>query len=129
MDTVYQDLRFALRMLRWSRAFTAVACAAIALGVGAVSTIFGAAEALLLRPAPGVGDPGSVVALSRTEGRAGGRSFSYPLYRELRARTHALDGLAAFTMARAVMSLSPQAEGEQLVAHIVSGNYFQVLRV
>src|SRR5690349_21837712 len=128
MDTVYQDLRFALRMLRRSPAFTLVAAAAIALGVGAVSTIFGAAEALLLRPAPGVGDPDAVVAVSRTEGASGGRSFSYPLYRELRARTRALDGLAASTMARAVMSLTPGSEGEQLVAHIVSGNYFQVLR-
>ena len=123
------DIRFALRMLRRSPAFTLVAVIAIALGVGAVSTIFGAAETLLLKPAPGVGDPAGVVAISRTEGSSGGRSFSYPLFRDLRARSRALDGVAAFTMARAVMSLTPQGEGEQLVANIVSGNFFQVLRV
>ena len=58
MNTLTQDLRYALRVLRRSPAFALVAVAAIALGVGAVSKIFGAAEALLFRPAPGVGDAG-----------------------------------------------------------------------
>ena len=128
MDSVIQDVRYALRALRRSLAFTVVAVAAIAIGAGAVTTIFSAVDALLLSPVPGVGDPERVVSLGRTEGGAGWRSFSYPLYRNLRDRARSLDGAAAFSLAPAVFSRTSSGEGEQVVAQLVSGNYFDVLR-
>ncbi len=58
-----QDLRLAGRTLRQTPLFTTIVVLVVALGTGAVSTVFSAMNALLLRPVPGVGDPAGVVTL------------------------------------------------------------------
>jgi DNA-binding PadR family transcriptional regulator len=91
LETLWTDLRFAGRMLRKSPVFTAVAVLCIALGSGAVTTIFSAANALMLRPAPGTRDPESLVRIERVR-RDGTGGFPLRVVSVLRLRPRALAG-------------------------------------
>jgi len=124
------DLRYAFRLLRKNPAFTAVAVLVIMLGTGAVTTIFSVVDALLLRPAPSVGASEALVNVIRAEGDGRGfHVFSYPMYRDLRDRTRTLDGLAAYAGESFHIGLSPHGEREAVTGNLVSGNYFDVLRM
>ena len=128
LDTLTHDLRYALRSLRRTPTFTAVAIIVVALGAGAVTTIFSGASALVLRPIPGVRDPGRVVDILRTDARGhGSMSPSYPFYTHLRDETRTLSGIAAWTMMP--LTVSTGAQGTAATADVVSANYFQVLGV
>jgi putative ABC transport system permease protein len=61
-----EDVRFAVRLLRKSPLFTLTAALSLAIGIGASTTIFSVASALLLRPLPGLSQPQRLVDLGRT---------------------------------------------------------------
>ncbi|MEP7383217.1 MAG: ABC transporter permease [Gemmatimonadota bacterium] len=126
--TVLSDARFALRVLRRTPVFTAIAIFVIALGSGAVTTIFSAMNAIVLRPLPGTTDARRLIAIDRrTPDEAEGVSASYELFDFVRQNTHALQGIAAW--GKATFTMSGGGEGTTVYGNLVSGNYFSVLGV
>jgi predicted permease len=120
---VWQDLRYAARMLRRQPGFAAAAVLTLALGIGANTAIFSLVNATLLQQLP-VADSGRLVYAYR--GGVGG-VFSYPMYAQLRDGNHAFDGFAAW----AGISASLNADGatELVNGVIVTGNFFDVLGI
>src|ERR1700730_11680764 len=98
-----QDLRYALRQLRKSPAFAAVAILTLAIGIGASTAIFTLLDQALIRSLP-VSHPEQLVRLRYT-GESPGHSsvfggddqdfFSYPMYRDLRDKNNVFSGLIA----------------------------------
>jgi predicted permease len=82
IDTALQDLRFALRMMRKSPGFTAVALLSLAFGIGTNSAIFSVVDALLLKSLP-VAAADQLMILAKHEAGRRMRLFSYPAYRSL----------------------------------------------
>ncbi len=89
------DLKYALRSLSRSPGWTAAAVLTLALGVGANTTVFSWVNAVLLDPIPGASDPGQLRVLYGTSPSEEGISLSYPVYRELAARTDVFAGVLA----------------------------------
>jgi predicted permease len=135
MRGLLQDIRYALRQLRKSPGFTAVAVLTLALGIGANTAIFTVLNGLLLKMLPVtkpqqlvvVGDPS--VANSRSSGTPRTDIFSYPLYKELRDRNSVFSGLCAAATDHRITVDAGQSEvpDEKIVGRLVSGNYFTVL--
>jgi predicted permease len=136
IETFLQDLRYALRSLRLSPAFTIVATLSLALGIGANTAIFSLMDALLLRSLPVkaperlavVGDPIRVNSLS--EGTIRSDHFSVLMYRELRDKNQVFSGLAGSgRVGRLVVGAERSAKEERVRGRLVTGNYFEVLGV
>ena len=98
METILQDLRYALRALGHHAAFTAVAVLSLALGIGGVTALFSILNSITLKPLP-VRDPGRVALLD-------GGSWTNPVWEAIRDRQAGIvDG--AFAWATDRLNLSP----------------------
>ncbi len=117
-----QDLRFALRRLAKTPAFTLVTILTLALAIGANTTTFSALNHFLLRPLP-VDRPNELVFLD--SGR--GPSQSYPDYLDFRDRNRTLSGLVAYRITP--VAFSQGGKNAQLWGNEATGNYFDVLGV
>ena len=130
MDSLFQDLRYALRALRRNPAFTTVAVLTLALGIGANTAIFSVVDAVLLRPLP-YPHADRLVSLDTKVPGPGkdvfGRAMSYPDLQQLQALTKDFAGVGAYTYARYNYAGSGQAR--ELAAAVVSPNLFDVLNV
>ncbi len=127
------DLRYSLRQLRRSPAFALTAVLLLALGIAAVTAIFAVFDQVLLRSMP-VSHPEQLVGLraageweghSSTHGGGEDAYFSYPMYRDLSARTDLFAGLLCSSPAHVGVSGLGTPEAEY--AELVSGNSFAVL--
>jgi predicted permease len=126
VDTFLQDFRYALRSFRSAPAVTLVAALTIAIGIGATTTIFSVANALLLRAPTGVRDAGSLVTVhSVSRDGSSFHAFSYLDYRDLQRAESGLEELAGFTVFPA--SLKTGEDPELRMGMLVSGNYFRAL--
>lgn len=135
MDTIFQNIRYAVRQLRKYPGFTAVAVLTLAIGIGANAAIFSLVDQVLLKRLP-VSEPNRLVTLQfvgsdtgHTDSWGGGDNlqFSYPMYRDLRDQNQVFAGMLA---------VFPKEVGVQwrntpslVKSELVSGNYFSVLGV
>ena len=126
MDSLWQDLRYALRLGAKSPGVTAMAMLALALGIGANTAIFSLVNGTLIRPLLGVRDPDQLITLERTQDRRVQFSFGYPDYIDYRDHSSSLAGLAAHC--GTPLSFN-NGTTERLRGDLVSGNYFSVLGV
>lgn len=127
---LWQDLRYALRLIGRAPGFAIIAVISIAFGTGANVAIFSVADAMLLRPLP-VPDWSGLVTVGTTKRREVSlfNVSSYPDYVDVRDRARSFTGLTAF--AYAWLGISPRAgEPPQVkTVTVVSSNYFQVLGI
>jgi predicted permease len=124
MQTLWQDLRFAVRMLRKSRGFTIVAVVTLALGIGANAVVFSALNGLILRP---LNVPHADTLYLTQRGGDKELGHSYPDYLDLRDRNRSFDGLAAYDIDQA--GLDTGKNPSRAWAYQVTGNYFDVLGI
>jgi predicted permease len=115
------DLVFAARLLRRSPGFTLVATISLALAIGANTTIFSIAKQLLFERLD-IPDAPALRLLTATDA-----SFAYPVYEQLRAQNQVLGDLLAFHETAVNATVGDHAE--RVIAHEVSGNYYDVLAV
>ncbi len=124
LESLLQDVRFSLRVLRKSPGFTLVAVATLALAIGANAVVFSVLNGLILRPL-NVPQSESLYEIEIAGNKAGYQS--YPDYLDLRDRNHTFDQLAAFNIAQA--GLHSGENPSRAWVYEVSGNYFDALGV
>ena len=122
-DTVQQDLCFAVRMLRKSPSFTALAVLTLALAIGANAIVFGVMNGLVLRP---LNVPHGETLWGTAYGEDPGFQ-SYPNYVDLRDRNHSFEDLAAFNFA--FVGLDTGGNPSVASGFATTGNYFDVLQI
>jgi predicted permease len=126
MRSLYEDLRYAIRVLRGSPGFTAVAVLTLALGIAADTTVFGWIDTLLVRPFPGVSG-GGLLALETVSPTGEYSNTSYRDYRDYRDNVKSFSGLAASLLN--AFNVGPADHPRRIFGEYVSGNYFAVLGV
>ncbi len=110
LDAGLADLRFALRLMRANRGFTAIAVLTLALGIGANSAICSLIDAVVLHPLS-YPEPDRLFMLWTVEGKSGrGHHSSYPDFDEWRRQSRTFQRLAAFHGAGFNVSGAPGAE-------------------
>ena len=123
IEDFLQDLRFALRLLRKSPGFTAVAVATLAIAIGANAVVFGVLNALILRS---LNVPQAESLFIAQHGSDVG-SHSYPDYLDLRQRNRSFDDVAVFAIRQS--GLDTGKDPSNVWQYETSGNYFDVLRI
>src|SRR5271154_7279547 len=96
MESLLQDLRYGLRMLRRSPGFTAVAVITLALGIGANTAMFSVINSVLLRSLP-FPNPSRVMVVWKTMSNGSPNAFSTPAFLEMRQQSDVLVHLGAFS--------------------------------
>src|SRR5262245_37978382 len=126
METLFADLRYALRTMRRNLGFTAIALAALALGIGANAAIFTVVDAVLLQPLP-YPQPDRIMKLGRKYPRGEGWSNSIPKFMVWR-QNDVFDAMALYDFGALAMNLGSGTPQTVRGLH-VSADYFKVFGV
>jgi predicted permease len=124
MQTLWQDLRFGVRMLKKNPGFTAIAVLTLAVAIGANAVVFSVMNGLVLR-ALNVPQAHSLYIIERASDKDS--SQSYPNYLDLRDRNRSFDGLAAYNIDQ--VALDAGKNPSRAWVFEVSGNYFDALGI
>jgi len=125
MGTLLQDLRYAVRLLAKTPAFTLIAILTLALGIGANTAIFSVVNAVLLRPL--AFNDASQLVLVAEQSKYPTITTSYENYQDWRDQSHCFESLEA-TQAQS-LTLSGVAEPERLSVRLATAKMFPLLRV
>ena len=123
LESIWADVRLALRQLRRSPGFTIAAVLTLALAIGANAVVFGMLNALILRPL-------NVPREQSLYGIEHGSDYgyqSYPDYLDLRDRNRSFESLAAFSATQAGLDIGK--EPSRVFGYETSGNYFDTLDI
>lgn len=128
-DDLVADLKYAFRQLRRSPAFTAVAVATLALGIGVNTAIYSVINGVLLRPVP-FRDPGALVMVWETDRQSGTtrEPSSWPDYEDFTRGTRTLSGLAAIAGLQSNLT-QPGAEPRRLTTVGATSGYFALMGI
>jgi len=128
LDSLRQDIRYGLRMLRRGPGFSLVAILTLALGIGANGAIFSLVNGLLLRPPPGVSEADRMVQIARSYDEAPRwDNWSWPAFKMIQAESDLLSGVAGFSGGSFLLGRG--GDTEPVRGEYVSGSYFGLLGV
>src|SRR5882672_11896609 len=139
VETLWRDLRFAVRVLRKNPVFTAVVVLTLTLGIGANTAIFTLIDTVMLKQLPvanskqlyRLGDNNNCCVMVGTQNGGSFVLYSYPLYQHLRDHTPEFTGLAAFGSHLSDLSVRRRGDSpaEPYKGEFVSGNYFTMFGI
>ena len=125
VGTYWQDMRYAVRMLRKSPGFTAVAVLTLALGIGANTAMFSLVNGVLLRPLP-YRDPDRLAMVWEKNRDGSTENVGYATYLDWKSQNKSFEQLAIYSSWQPVLQIG---EPEQLNGLRVTSNYFRTLGV
>jgi len=126
MESLIQDLKYAVRMLMKSPGFTVIAILTLALGIGANTALFSVVNGVLLRPLP-YSQPDRLVVLSEKTANFESSSISYPNFLDWQHSNSAFASIAAYRSDD--FSITGSGEAERVRVGMVSAGFFELLGV
>jgi putative ABC transport system permease protein len=126
MQTLWQDLRYAFRVLGKSPAFTAAAILTLALGVGATTAIFSVVYGVLLRPLP-YRDAERIVRLWEQNDKGGTMNFADPNFEDVRTQSRSLQGIAEY--GAWLETVTGRGDATRVMTAPVSRDFLQIMGV
>ena len=126
MNSLWQDIRYAMRQLRKSPGFTLTAVLTLALGIGALTTVATWTNAVLYDPWPHVNAPRDIRFIDATVLGSEGYSVHYDQYRFMREQGRSYEDTVAFAFDKVNLSL-PGTQAQAISAGMVSSTYFRLL--
>jgi len=126
VETLKQDIRYGIRMLKKTPGVSVIVVIALALGIGANTAIFSVVNAVLLRPLP-YQESERLLFLNEKSPVLDEMSISYPNYQDWKTQNHVFEAIAVYN--RQSYNLTGSGEAERIVTGQVSAELFNVLRV
>src|SRR5690242_21217600 len=128
LESAASDLRYALKSLRHSPAFTAVVVITLALGIGANTAIFSVVRGVLLKPLPNRDGDRLLYLRQSIDGPAGeDLAFSVPEVNDFRTGAKSMKGIAEYSPLTLTMLRADGTDPVRIQVGLVTGNYFQVM--
>ena len=131
VDAFLWDVRYGARLLRRNPVFALTATLSLAIGIGAVTSIFTVANGLLFRAAPGIADPDTLIDISKLErGQPmANPGVAYRTFLDLRERMTTVDDLYVQQAVPEALTFGAPGDTQRVFATIVSSTYFELLRI